>query len=175
MTVKNATVEIRAAACCIADKPGFLKVLAGIAREYHTHIICFNADKLAGRLHAGAAVRHAIRSFAEQKNISHTIEMEALLYAAGSRQCNVAAGFGIGTGEIRLWVCCYPPVPAAWDVLAAHLRFEDGAAWDLIDQEKRERLMQLYDITREELDTGDGRDRIADLVLERVALLDVLR
>jgi KEOPS complex subunit Cgi121 len=176
MTGEKNTCECRAARCSIADKAGFLGMLAGIARDWNTHIICFDADKLAGRRHAGAAVRHAVRSFEAGTSISHTLEMEALLYASGSRQCNVAAGFGISTGENRLWVCCYPPAPGVWDALAPVLRFRDGAAGDRIDCRKQARLMQLYDITAEEIAAaGDGEDRIADLVLERVALLDVLR
>jgi KEOPS complex subunit Cgi121 len=175
MTAENESWECRAARCCIADKSGFLEALAGIARSGNAHIICFDADKLAGRRHAGAAVAHAVRSFAAGTQISRTLEMEALLYAAGSRQCSVAALFGISKGENRLWVCCYPPSAATWKALASHLHFEDGVAWDLVDQERQERLMRLFDITPEELGTGAGSDRIADLVLERVALLDVLR
>jgi tRNA threonylcarbamoyladenosine modification (KEOPS) complex Cgi121 subunit len=44
-----------------------------------------------------------------------------------------------------------------------------------MDHKKRERLMQIYEITPEELETLDKGERLADLVLERVALLNVLR
>ena len=168
-------VEIRAARCTIEDKPGFLLRLKVCAERFDTHIICFNADMLAGRRHAEAAVRHAIRSFEAGVAISNTLEMEALLYAAGSRQCNVAASFGIREGENRLWVCCYPTHEEVWDALEPVMQFQDGSGWDIIDRRKQELLMPVFGITKEELDSLDHTDRFTDLVLERVALLEVIR
>ena len=55
-----------------------------------------------------AAVAQAARAFQEGTNISNTLEMEALLYAAGSRQCNIASSFGIHEGENRIYLCCSP-------------------------------------------------------------------
>ena len=46
--------------------------------------------------------------FFPEKPISNSFEMEALLFAAGSRQCLVAALFGIQEGENRIFVCSYP-------------------------------------------------------------------
>jgi thioredoxin-like negative regulator of GroEL len=47
--------------------------------------------------------------------------------------------------------------------------------WDTIDPEKRDRLMETFAISREELAAAGGDGRMIDLVLERVALLQVLR
>ena len=167
--------EIRPARCHIDDKPGFLRLLTEIAQRFNTHIICFNADMIAGKRHAESAMRHATRSFDEGTAISKTIEMEALLYAAGSRQCSVAASFGFHEDENRLWVCCYPPKEGVWDGLTTILHFEVACTWDQIDDEKRERLLKIFEISPEELSSLDNEDRVADLVLERVALLDVIR
>ncbi len=175
MSTDTIAYEIRAARCHIDDKPGFLRLLTETARQFNTHIICFNADMIAGRRHAEAAMQHAIRSCEAGTAISKTIEMEALLYAAGSRQCSVAASFGFHEGENRLWVYCYPPEDGIWDGLAAILHFGAASAWDHIDEEKRERLLEIFEISPEELGSLDNEDRIADLVLERVALLDVMR
>jgi len=101
--------------------------------------------------------------------------MEALLFAAGSRQCNVAAAFGLHEGENHLWVCCYPPGEGGWDALTTILHFQGGDFKECVDEKKRERLMQVFEITPEEVGTLDSTDRIVDLVLERVALLDVMR
>jgi KEOPS complex subunit Cgi121 len=167
--------DIRAALCSVADKPGFLLILKEIAQKFNTHIICFNADMLAGRRHAESAVLHAVRSFRKGSAISNSLEMEALLYAAGSRQCSIAASFGIHEGENHLWVCCYPPGEGVWDALTTVINVQDGAPWEGVDQKKREKLIQIFEISTEESDTDERPDRIADLVLERVALLDVIR
>ncbi|MFA6332586.1 MAG: KEOPS complex subunit Cgi121 [Methanoregula sp.] len=167
--------EIRAARCSIDDKAGTLRALQETARCFNTHITCFNADLLAGRRHAESAMRHAIRACIAGETISNTLEMEALLYAAGSRQCNVAASFGIHEGENNLWICCYPSCDGVWDALSPVMQLQDGSSWDAMDRRKQERLMQVFGITKEEQDSLDGADRFADLVLERVALLEVIR
>lgn len=168
--------DVRAAECTIADRPAFLEVLRSVALEHDTHIICFNADMVAGKAHVRSAVDHAVRTFREGNAISNTLEMEALLYAAGSRQCSIGASFGIREGKNRLWVCCSPgPCGEVFTALEPVMQFVYGDSWNGIDREKQERLMKLFDITPEELQTLSDNRRIVDLVLERVALLDVLR
>lgn len=165
---------VHAARCRISDRSRFLTDLRRIADAYDTRIICFNADLLAGRVHAALAVTLAERAFRTGKNISNSIEMEALLYASGSRQCNGAAAFGIQNGENRVCLCCLPDrdgVLAALEPLFCFVR-ED---LDVIGPEKRGALMRAFDISAEEAAAAGGDDRIVDLVLERVALLEVLR
>jgi len=175
MNAVDRTFEIRAAVCCVDDKPGFLRLLKDVARRFNTLIICFNADMLAGRRHAESAILHAIRSYESGNAISNSLEMEALLYAAGSRQCNIAASFGIHDGENHLWVCCYPSSGCVWDTLAPVFQYHDANAWEEIDDRKREHLMQIYEITPVELESLECGERFTDLVLERVALLKVMR
>ncbi len=167
--------EIRAALCNIDDKSGFLLRLKETARRFNTHIICFNADMLAGRRHAESAMMHAVRSFEAGDAISNTLEMEALLYASGSRQCKVAISFGLQEGENRLWVCCYPSRECVWEALTPILNFQDDKTWEGVDRSKREKLMKIFDITPEEFCSLDNKELFADLILERVAMLDVLR
>jgi KEOPS complex subunit Cgi121 len=168
--------DIRAARCRIEDRQAFLARLQSIGREFCTSIILFNADMLAGRRHADSAVRFARRSWAGGSAIANTFEMEALLYAAGSRQCNVAFKFGIHEGENHLFVCCEPGgTDGAWDALSELIEYVDAGAFEIMDQEKRERLANLFGITPLELESVDCSTTITDLVLERVALLQVLR
>jgi KEOPS complex subunit Cgi121 len=174
MPFSPAVCDIRAAYCTITDLAAFLRDLRSLAADHGTHIICFNADMLAGRIHADAAVAHAVRAFERGENISNTLEMESLLYAAGSRQCNIAASFGIHRGENRVWVCSYPGGGRSWAALELLFRFT-GENWDSIDQEKKDRLMKIFSISPEEIEASGGVGRIRDLVLERVALLQVLR
>jgi KEOPS complex subunit Cgi121 len=167
------TYEIRQATITVDDRDAFLRMIQGIARLYSTHIVCFDADKLAGRDHAEAALQHAQRSFFSDKPISNSFEMEALLFAAGSRQCLVAASFGIQEGENRTFVCSYPVNEGVWRDLSHHMHFVIDV-WDDITPDKEAKLMVLFSITQEELDLV-GRDRMKDLLLERIALLHVNR
>jgi KEOPS complex subunit Cgi121 len=167
---------MRAARCCIEDRQTFLAHLQRIGRDFGITIICFNADVMAGRHHAEAAVRFAKRSWVGGCAIANTFEMEALLFAAGSRQCNVAFRFGIHDGENHLFVCCEPGGnDRAWVALSTLVEYVDAENFETMDQEKRERLAGLFGITPLELECVDSGTTITDLVLERVALLQVLR
>jgi len=165
--------EIGVAEVTIRDRAALLGVLREVAGRYAARIVCFDAEKLAGRAHAEAALRHAHRSFAQGSAISNSFEMEALLYAAGTRQCSAAVSFGLHDGENHLYVCCCPAPEGIWRDLAVHMQF-GGEPDECISKEKAARLATLFDITPEEI-VATGEDRIRDLVLERVALLDVCK
>ena len=60
-----------------------------------------------------------------------------------------------------------------WSDLSRHMHFVDEMCDDMTPQ-KEERLASLFNITQEELEVV-GRDRIIDLILERIALLYVNR
>ena len=173
-TVQNFSCDIRAATCFIEDQAAFLRKIRTIAESFDTHIICFNASMLAGQRHARAALHHAVRSFHEGSMVSNTLEMEALLNAAGSRQCTIAARFGVHSGENQMYICCYPVRDGIWEDLFLLLNFRGKEDTDVIDPQKQAYLMELFGITPQELATTSG-DRIVDLVLERIALLEVYR
>lgn len=164
--------DIREAFIEIPALPAFLETIRGIAESAGTHIICFNADELVGRDHAERAVRHALRACREGRAIAKTLEMEALLYAAGTRQCRVATDLGLHTGTNRCYVCLCPPSESAVAALGTVLTWTEDD-WEEVDEQKQHRLMERFGITPEELDAAGGR--IRSLVFERVALLEVNR
>jgi KEOPS complex subunit Cgi121 len=174
MNTLPAASDIRPARCSVRDPATFLRDLRAIAANHDTRIICFNADMIAGRVHAAAAVARAVRACEGGITISNTLEMEALLFAAGSRQCSIAASFGIHVGENRVYICCYPGRPEVWIALEPLFSLA-RESWDTIDPEKMRYLMDLFSISSEEITAAGGKDRIVDLVLERVALLQVMR
>ncbi|MCE5338048.1 MAG: KEOPS complex subunit Cgi121 [Methanomicrobiaceae archaeon] len=165
--------DIYPAVFTIDENIRFLREVRRIAGICGTHIILFDADRLVGRDHVEAALRHAWRSWTRGEPIANSIEMEALLYAAGTRQCQVAASFGIHPGENRAYIAVCPPAPGVRDRLADLVTFVDEDREE-IGPEKRERLADFFGITPEEVAVV-GEDRFRDLVLERVALLDVYR
>ncbi len=174
MSIEMSPDRIRVATCTITDRSEFLQWIQGIAQKFDTHIVCFNARLMAGKRHAAFAVTLAFRAFEEGLNISNTPEMEALLFAAGSRQCTVAASFGVREGENQLLVCCLPECDACWTALEVRLRF-NRVTDEEITPEKQAELMTVYAITPDELAAAGGPGLLSDLILERVALLQVFR
>jgi len=171
--MKGGGFEIRTARFRVSSCPRFLARLRELAAAHATRITCFNADLMAGRAHAEAAMERGLRSVRTGTAISSSLEMEVLLFAAGSRQCSNAERFGIHEGENRAYVCLCPPDEAALRDLSDLMEFVDED-WEPLSEEKRERLREAFGITEAEL-AAVGPARFRDLVLERVALLEVYR
>ncbi|HUK92979.1 MAG TPA: KEOPS complex subunit Cgi121 [Methanomicrobiales archaeon] len=165
--------EIRTAIFRVSGCSCFLGDLRKIASAHATRIICFNADMMAGRAHVEAAMEKALRAVRAGTAISATLEMEALLFAAGSRQCSQAERFGVHEGENHAYVCLCPSAGAAFGDLSAIMEFVD-ADWEDLSEERKGRLAEAFGITPEEL-LAAGPGRFRNLVLERVALLEVYR
>ncbi len=164
--------EIRYATVTVDDPAALLAAVRQMAGETGTQIVLFDADKMAGRVHAASALVHAARSVEAGDPIARTFEMEALLYAAGSRQTRIGRTFGLHEGENRCWVAVSPSDERAWTLLSGLVRFEPEPCETT--PAHRQRVCELFDITPAELDVV-GEDRLAELVLERVALLDANR
>lgn len=153
--------------------PSFLSRIRGIEDQANCHIVFFDESRVAGREHVRAAVRFAIRSWEGGVAVARSFDMEALLFAAASRQCGVALKFGIHGGLNRSYIAVWPKNPRVWDFL-------EGSVRRLQDQENETNLERSaflthhFGITEEELALV-GKERINELVLERVALLWVNR
>ena len=157
----------------ISDPGAFLETIRLIGERWCTHLIFFNADLMAGRLHARSALSHAFRAEAEGCMISSRVEMEALLFASGSRQCQTGMRFGLKEGKNNVYLCICPPSNEAYEEILPLVTPSEGD-WDTISPEKTEILVENFGITPAEIEAA-GRDRMVELVLERVALLEVYR
>jgi KEOPS complex subunit Cgi121 len=121
----------------ISDPEEFLRNVREIASRYGVSVILFNSSKMAGITHVRTSLFHAIRAFREDKAISNSLEMEALLYASGSRQCQHAVRFGVHTGRNDVYLCICPGRDA---VLKEMLKLGEICKddWEILSQEKRD-------------------------------------
>jgi KEOPS complex subunit Cgi121 len=158
----------------ISDLDEVLKYLRELGECNRVNIILFDADRMAGRGHVEAAIAHAFRAFREGHPVSNSVEMESLLYAAGSRQCQQGKGFGVHLGENRVYLCICPGNKRVQSALQQVGTYCDEEDWEPLSEEKQSLLMELFGITVDELGVV-GSNRLQDLVLERVALLEVYR
>ncbi len=169
--------EIRRAYADIVNEPEFLAAIRRVAKRTGSAVICIDADRVAGEAHVRAALSHAIRSYyLERTPVANSFEMETLLWTGATRQCTDATSFGIHPGGCRLFVVFCPASAAAAHDLAQIVTFDDAdpSAWEDLGPEKRACLRGLFGITVEE-EAAVGPDRFAELVMERVALLEVYR
>ncbi len=147
----------------------FLHKLKKASGEKSITIQALDADKLAGEEHIRFAVEKAMNSFKAGTNIANDLAKEIMLYASGTRQINRAMRLGIHTGKNNVVL-----VAVGKDVdLSA---FEEIKPKPVLDynESKKEAIMELFNITKEEIEAV-GDEKIPQLVLERVALVDVIK
>ncbi|UCE36797.1 MAG: hypothetical protein JSW00_14965 [Thermoplasmata archaeon] len=126
-----------------------------------------DADKIIGKEHILLAIEHAIRAFERKDNISETLAMEILIYAAGEPQINNAlAAIGLKDGCEKVAVIA----DSSMDIgsLLAHLNLSRDDEVLTFNKSK----LREFGITDTEISTVD-ESKIKDLVLERVAMVDV--
>jgi KEOPS complex subunit Cgi121 len=174
VTEEKNEVEIHQVRFHVSDKEEFLQKLRTLGKKNQCTIICFNQHTMAGIEHVKTALQFALRSFSSKSPISRSIEVEALLYAAGTRQTGFISSFGIQTGENECYLCILPPKEKLQMVLAECMKFVDTEMWENLSLKKRNDLKKIFGITETEIKVT-GKDRIVDLVLERVALLNINR
>jgi KEOPS complex subunit Cgi121 len=146
----------------------FLQKLKKISMEKNLTLQALDADKIAGEEHIRFAVEKAINSFKTGTNIAHDLSKEIMLYAAGTRQISRAVGLGIHKGNNNI-VLVAVGEEELWGF--DEIRPEPVLAYRA---SKKEALMKAFGITNEELEAA-GEEKIPELVLERVALVDVIK
>ncbi len=164
--------EIRAAVIEGCRPEELIQNAQRVGQQTRCCIVCLDMDRVAGRRHVESAIQHALRAYQGGDCIADTLEMEVLLYAGGTRQTRIGRYFGVQEDTRKVFLCFMPPSENAvqgMELLVRYIEEEEDQSG-----EKLQRLMELFDISREEMDTV-GRERIPDLVIERVALLEVYK
>lgn len=146
----------------------FLKKLREISKDKNRVIQALDADKLAGREHLMFAIEKAMNSFKTGRNIANDLAKEIMLYAAGTRQISRAIKIGIHHGKNNMAIVAIGEDIdlSGFDIAPGNVLQYNGS--------KNRALMDIFNITEEEINAV-GSDKIPELVLERVALVDVLK
>ena len=165
----------------IEDIERFIEEVRKISEDKGIEIQVVDADLVCGKEHAISACHHAIRAFKENRNSMRKLSMELLLYMAGERQVKDAINkIGIKE-ESQRFVFIFLDSKDFKD-LSGKISEENAESIvkslgmkineDVINV-NREKLKR-FGFTEEELDTV-GKDKYADLILERVAMLDIIK
>lgn len=166
----------------------FVDGLGAIGDEYGVTVQAFDARYVVSRRHLERALELADRERTRGNAIADERAVEVLLYAAGRRQITRALAMGIDEGETPVVVLVVALSPGeTGDVetndpaQTAHDRETDAseAVADLLAPARTlgatddARVRSFFDVGDRELAATDAT--LADLVLERVALLVVNR
>jgi KEOPS complex subunit Cgi121 len=174
----------------ISNVDDFLSSLKNIAHEYDVTIQAMNAELIAGEEHIKSAVKKAIRATERKRSIASDLGLEILLYAAGRRQIEraLAIGVSVSEGENAKNVAIVIVDTSAreekdLEMAAGEVKRKIGLQEEPISEleleleykgDKKEGIKKFFDITEAEL-KAVGEKKLKMLVLERVAMLDVLK
>ena len=167
----------------VDDVDAFVGRLGEIGADHGVTVQAFDARYVVSRTHLERAVELADRAIDRGENVARDRGVEILLYVAGRRQIDQALTLGVSAGE--------GPVVVLVDAGGGNDATTNGSD---VDDDERERAataaieellvpretLGAYDeaLVREYFDVGDPelsvvQGDLADVVLERVALLDV--
>ncbi|MBP1909258.1 KEOPS complex subunit Cgi121 [Methanolobus bombayensis] len=158
----------------IQNVPAFLKELAAISSSCNTTVQAMDSDKIAGENHIGFAVEKALRAMENELNIARDTGVEIMRYASGKRQIEEAFSMGVREGEMNVVFVVLgeaEKVDIAIKDLANLIEEKPVVAYSEI---KNKALFTQFSITEQEI-AAAGKDRIPQLVLERIALVDILK
>lgn len=144
----------------------FIGQVNSLQDSLDTTLQLFDASVIFGSDHLVSATNHALRSWGREEQLAKTLGMEILLYAAGDRQISLAVekmGFSESTENFAGVVVGDVDID---QVLGKLELIRDDSTLDGKKDTAR------FGLLEEEIEMV-GKDRVQDLVLERVALLDV--
>jgi KEOPS complex subunit Cgi121 len=156
----------------VDDLDELLATLDEVAEATTTTVQAFDADYVVSKAHLQRAVERADRAIARDENVARDRAVEILCYAAGRRQINRALEMGVSEGRNRVVVLVDSPTgDASAEREAVEMLREHVEAGDVLGEYDEATVREFFDVSDAELDAVEGS--LADVVLERVALLDV--
>ncbi len=154
----------------------FLAAVDTISDEYDCTVQAFDARYVVSRAHLERAVELADRAIERDENVARERAVEILLYAAGRRQIDQALAMGVseGRGPVVIVVDRIRDSdgnPSDAEASAAEALEVEVDAEPTLGEFDEERVREFFGVDDTELAATDGT--LVDIVLERVALLDV--
>jgi KEOPS complex subunit Cgi121 len=157
----------------IRDKGLLISAIKDLQSRHGCIVQALDADKIASERHIRYAVEKAMAAFSEQRNIAKDAGMEIMRYASGERQIERALFMGISDRTERIALvlanssreCCWPDASELSLIIE-----QDGRGCSFCAKAAKE----AFNISSEELKSV-GEERMEDLVIERVALVDTYR
>lgn len=140
----------------------------------------FDAKLVVTWQHLYFAVLNALLAFKNERNISKSVAVEAILYASAQRQIRKAIdlmGVKCAVADVAVVVIgeSVKSVEALLSAVSRHVGAEPDDAVLEISKEKAGGIREAFGITDAEfeavMEKDDGEKVLVDLVIERVALL----
>jgi KEOPS complex subunit Cgi121 len=164
----------------IKDTDSFVQHLLLLSKKENLVIQVFDASAIYGKDHLISATIHAQRAFEQGRNSTNSLALEILLYAAGERQIHKAIKkIGVKKGKQQIVFLLTNDMtqktnkPINKAVIQKLLETFDFILDDKVLEGNRDTLKR-FGISEQELLTIP-ESHYGDLILEKVALVDVIK
>jgi len=147
-----------------------LSKAAGMSNRTDASIRLLDAKRVFGMDHIRSAQMKAVRAFENGQNVSDSLATETMLYMSGCRQIQEAVALLGLKRDSRSIVCVADLAEGIKEKLAKELSIAEDES--LIDSGEKD--LSGFGITPAEVETLPT-DKRRDLVLERVASVDIKR
>jgi KEOPS complex subunit Cgi121 len=173
-------ITILGAQGTIKNVDSFIQQLLQFSNEEHLVIQAFDATVIYSKDHLISAATHAKRAFLQGTNATNSLALEILLYAAGERQIQKAIKkVGVKKGEQQIVFLITDSA--------------DRKGKKSIDKAVIRRILKTFQLTTDEQELkADGEtlkrfgiteielstipeEKYGDLILEKIALVDVIK
>jgi tRNA threonylcarbamoyladenosine modification (KEOPS) complex Cgi121 subunit len=164
---------------CIKDSEEFVKATRKETPQ-STWVQFFDAELVATWQHLYFAVLNALLAFKNERNISKSVAMEAMLYASAQRQIRKALDFmGVKCESANVAVVIIGESAGSVKALLSAVSRRVGEKPDdavlEVSEEKAQIISEAFGVTETELETvmakSNGTQALVNLVIERMALL----
>lgn len=177
-----------------AEISGFKNVKISQARQFldkvskekpaGVEVQFFDARRVATWQHLYFAALNALTAFKNKENISKSLAMETLLYAAAERQITRAVelvGIGATSSDVAVLIIGKEPrkMESAFSMVSKNIGGQRDEKVLELSKDKVATIQTVFDISEAELRTvvekNDVEKAMTDLVVERMALLATQR
>jgi KEOPS complex subunit Cgi121 len=177
-----------------AEISGFRNVKISQAKEFldkvskekpaGVEVQFFDAGRVATWQHLYFAALNALTAFKNKENISKTLAMETLLYAAAERQITRAVelvGIGATSSDVAVLIIGKEPrkMKSTLSMVSKNIGGQRDETVLELSRDKVATIQRVFDISEAELRTATGKNDVekamTDLIVERMALLSTQR
>jgi KEOPS complex subunit Cgi121 len=151
----------------------FLKKLDSLSKYYDILIQVFDAEVIYGKNHLISAIEHATRAMDRKTNTTNSLAMEILLYASGERQLKIAIPkMGVKKGNTNI-AFVFIKESISEKIVRDILKQLSLDRDDMVLQGSINKIKK-YGISEEEINTV-AKSKYGDLILEKVAMVDIIK
>ncbi|RLF59569.1 MAG: hypothetical protein DRN27_02245 [Thermoplasmata archaeon] len=175
--MKEMVYEIIGGSTKIDHVENYMSLVHQFSKQHSIHIQLLNAKMIFGKIHLETAIFHAIRAMNGKKMSTQSIEMEILLYSAGECQLSHAIPkMGIKQGETSIaaiFINEHNQKKIFYDSIELFIEKFNIQIDDAVLKQSIGKIRQ-WSFSVEEIQTI-SKDSLEDLILEKVAMVDIIK